>query len=304
MYSVTQRIRNIKQPWGGYIKCKDFSVTELSDGKELNPEENLHSSLIGLVVDYLTRFVMGALPSDAFKISLLGASAVKEDKKATKLLHSIKGLDNDSIYNACKLVGYDVCVRAGMAGYKPVDEINADKATIENITIMVQRSVHFWKKYGPIVKDGFTFEGGYTPIVSTGDGDYLTQDTLWDFKVSKEEPKSKYTLQLLMYYLMGIHSVHEEFKAIKNLGIYNPRKNKVYLLKISSIPQSVLDDVSYTVIGYGITREDYIDFLKGEYEKQGINARSAQMLLDLQLSIFDKKENATKNAAFSKQEKL
>ena len=50
----------------------------------------------------------------------------------------------------------------------------------------------------------FTFEGGYTNIVSSGDGDYLTEDTLWDFKVSKEEPKSKYTLQLLMYYIMGV----------------------------------------------------------------------------------------------------
>ena len=75
-------------------------------------------------------------------------------------------------------------------------------------------------------KDGFTFEGGYTDIVSSGDGDYLTEDTLWDFKVSKEEPKSKYTLQLLMYYIMGCHSIHPEFQKIEKLGIFNPRKTK------------------------------------------------------------------------------
>lgn len=114
----------------------------------------------------------------------------------------------------------------GVIGYKPVEEIKPDSDTIENIVIMVKRSLTFWKEYGPITKDGFTFEGGYTDIVSSGDGDYLTEDTLWDFKVSKEEPKSKYTLQLLMYYIMGGHSIHPEFQKIEKLGIFNPRKTK------------------------------------------------------------------------------
>ena len=48
---------------------------------------------------------------------------------------------------------------------------------------MVLRSLAFIENYGPIIKDGFTFEGGYTDIVSSGDGDYLTENTLWDFKV-------------------------------------------------------------------------------------------------------------------------
>lgn len=83
------------------------------------------------------------------------------------------------------MVGYDVCFRAGIIGYKPVEEINPDKDTIENIVTMINRSLSFWKEYGPITKDGFTFEGGYTDTISTGDGDYLTKDTLWDFKVSR-----------------------------------------------------------------------------------------------------------------------
>lgn len=99
-------------------------------------------------------------------------------------------------------------------------------------------------------KDGFTFEGGYTDIVSSGDGDYLTEDTLWDFKVSKEESKSKYTLQLLMYYIMGCHSIHPEFQKIEKLGIFNPRKNKVYIAEISSINPEVIEKVSQDIIGY------------------------------------------------------
>lgn len=59
--------------------------------------------------------------------------------------------------------------------------------------------------------------------VSKGDGDLTTADTLWDFKVSKAKVKKEYTLQLLMYWRMGLHSVHPEFQSIKYLGIYNPR---------------------------------------------------------------------------------
>lgn len=259
MYSVTKRISMVKQPRGGYISKKEFTVTQLNDDITLNENENIHASLVGLVVDYMTRFMMGAKREESFSISLKGALALdlftgdknqSSMKNAVKLLSDVKGLDNKSITNACKLVGYDVCFRAGIIGYKPVEEINPDKDTIENIVTMINRSILFWNNYGPVTKDGFTFEGGYTDTISTGDGDYLTKDTLWDFKVSKDEPKPKYTLQLLVYYIMGIHSIHKEFKSIKNLGIYNPRMNKVYILSIDMIPQSVINEVSKEVIGY------------------------------------------------------
>lgn len=262
MSSVTKRISMVKQPYGGYLNKNQFDVSVIDDGKILNEKENISPSLIGLAVDYLTRFMMGASAKDAFKISLLGASCLdlflnnasgKKGialKNAEKLLKGVKGLDDKSVSNACKLVGYDVCFRASIMGYRPVEEINPDSDTIENIVIMVNRGLKFWKEYGPIIKDGFTFEGGYTDIVTAGDGDYLTKETLWDFKVSKDELKSKYTLQLLMYYIMGCYSIHSEFKEIQKLGIFNPRKNKVYIANISLIDSEILDEVSREVIGY------------------------------------------------------
>lgn len=259
MYSVTKRISMIKQPRGGYINKKELTIIQLEDGIDLNKNENINASLVGLAVDYMTRFMMGTSKEIAFSISLIGAAALDlstADKKqsaiknAEKLLKNVKGLDKKSIINACKLVGYDVCFRAGIMGYKPVEEINPDIDTIENIITMINRSLSFWKEYGPIIKDGFTFKGGYTDTISTGDGDYLTKDTLWDFKVSKDEPKPKYTLQLLVYYIMGIHSVHKEFKDIRKLGIYNPRMNKVYTIDIDSISAEVIKNVSKDVIGY------------------------------------------------------
>ncbi|EOO11224.1 hypothetical protein [Bacillus cereus] len=250
MVSVTQRISKIKQPRGGYVKPKDFNVIELNDGIVLYEEENIHSTLIGLAVDYLTRFTMGTSLEKAFRISLIGASRVNEGDYAVELLSGINGLDDSSIENACKLVGFDTALRAGIASYKPVHTIQPDFATISNIRNMVKRSRTFSDNFGPIVKDGFTFEGGYTRLISSGDGDFLTETTLWDFKVSKKDPTNKNTLQLLIYYLMGVHSIHTEFEQIEKLGIFNPRLNKVYLLAISAISNEIINDVNTTVIGY------------------------------------------------------
>lgn len=168
----------------------------------------------------------GASAQEAFEVSLRGASNIGEDALAAKLLAEVKGLDDRSITNAIKLTRSDVYYRAGL-GYKPVSEIKPDQATIQNVRTMVERSLHFLEVYGPKLLDGFTFEGGYTDTVSKGDGDLTTADTLWDFKVSKAKVKKEYTLQLLMYWRMGLHSVHPEFQSIKYLGIYNPRLNQV-----------------------------------------------------------------------------
>lgn len=250
MTSVTQRIKQIKQPRGGYIKPKQFTVTSLDDHTQLCEAENIHSSLVGMAVDYMTRFTIGATVEDAFRISLLGANIINQTECAQKLLKKIKGLDDTSLTAACQLSGYDVCFRAGVMGYRPVEEIIPNMQTIANIRTMVNRGENFIKQYGPILRDGFTFEGGYTNLVSSGDGDFLTENTLWDFKVSNKGPTNAHTLQLLIYYLMGKHSIHKEFQNIKQLGVFNPRLNNVYLLAISNIPSSIINEVSKDVIGY------------------------------------------------------
>lgn len=250
MASVSSRIKSTKQPRGGYINPKELTVTNLNDGVVLASNENIHSSLVGLVVDYMTRFKMGTPAHIAFSVSLKGAMIAKEDNHARDLVSGISDLDDKSIINACKLVGFDVCFRQGMALYCPVQEIQPDLLTIANIRTMINRSVLFFKQYGPVIKDGFTFEGAYTKLVTSGDGDFLTKDTIFDFKVSENNPISNNTLQLLMYYIMGIHSKHKEFKTIKKIGIFNPRLNNVYILELSKINPSIIEEVSSQVIGY------------------------------------------------------
>ena len=273
MASVTARISQITQPRGGYLNPNDLKEIVLSDGITLG-DENVHASITGMVVDYLTRYMVGKKNglgdkknvSEAFQISimgyalrseLLGKKAVVQDQKnkvdIKYLLNRIDGLSDDSIIAACKMTTYDVWFRNPMAAAmsKGPEETNPDKTTINNIRIMVERSLKFWELYGPVVIDGFTFEeDGYTKTVDSGDGDYLTKDTMWDFKVSKSKPTNKHTLQLLMYWIMGQHSKKPEFKNITKLGIFNPRLNVVYTYNVNNVSKETIREIEEEVICY------------------------------------------------------
>ncbi len=308
MYSVTSKIELISQPRGGYANVKDFEVIKLEDNKELAIKESIAPQTVGLVVDYMTRFMMGAKAEDAFKISLLGAKNAEKSemlkdvlidldvdygifKLAMSFVKSIKGLDDKSINYACMLATFDSYYRTSLSIAERSTQffgIELDKDTINNIRIMVERSINFYNTYGPVVKDGFTFEpqwyldlsdkekedrknqlayrvtkegefGGYTLEVISGDGDFLTNDTLWDFKVSKYKPKAKNTMQLLMYWIMGQHSGQEIYKNITKIGIYNPRLNEIYRLDINKIPTEVIKSIERNILCYPECR------IKGKY---------------------------------------
>lgn len=250
MVSVTKRISKIQQPRGGYLKKKDFEVLILDDKNGLNSNENIHSSLVGMAVDYLTRYMSGLATDDVFRVARSGSFNVNKGELFIELISDIRGLDDISIINACKIAGFDVAYRVGAVAYRPVELIEPNEETIANIRIMVKRGLRFFEEYGPIALNGFSFEGGYTSTITTGDGDFLTKDTLWDFKVSINDPLPKHTLQLLVYYLLGIHSKHREFSQITRLGIFNPRLNKAYVLCIDQISNETIEEVETVVIGY------------------------------------------------------
>ena len=278
--SVTKRIESIKQPYGGYIKISDFEKTVLDDGRVLNDGENVSASVVGTVVDYLTRFIYTGNANDSFKIPMLGAKKAEDNgyHNAPIIAYSYfkeihHSLDRKTIINACKLVyEFDVWYRSTLAGISVASKgivVEPDNKTIENIAAMVNRGLEFFDLYGPIIQDGFTFEppnstredyinalkkgktyGGYTPTVATGDGDFLTSDTLWDFKVLKKAPQSKHTLQILVYWIMGQHSGQAIFKSISKIGIYNPRSNTVYRLSVSEVPSVIIKSIENEVICY------------------------------------------------------
>ena len=259
--SVTQRIKSIKQPYGGYVRASRFETTELDDGRVLNPTENIHPSLVGMAVDYLTRMMNGTFSAESFQISLLGAqiaSKYTSDEKylreAMSLLTQIHGLDDTSIISACKLVTYDVWLRNTSVialQSKGADDVHPDQATIENIRLLVERTINYFNEDNPITTDGFTFEpDGYTELVVAGDGDFLTDNTLWDLKVRKSKIDSKTSLQLLMYYLMGKRSGQEIFDSITHIGVFNPRLYLTQVFDVGDLSDDVISTVETDVIGY------------------------------------------------------
>lgn len=101
-----------------------------------------------------------------------------------------------------------------------------------------------------IVSYNVDFKGAYTNKVMCGDCDFITSDTLWDLKVLKKEINREHILQILMYWRMGLRSNPKIFNKIKNVGIYNPRKNKVYLYSLKELNPKIIKIIDKYVIGY------------------------------------------------------
>lgn len=251
MFSVTERIRQVNQPRGGYVPLKKFIEKNYIDDKIVQDLDlSVYESIQGMAVDYLTRLMLGIPKHIIFEVALKGAEKVNQLEKAEKLFSKISGLDTDSIISVCYLVCYDADFRKNEGFHFFPMGIATNEAMINNIAIMVERSLLFFKKNGSVIRSGFTFPGAYNDVISSGDGDFLTKDTLWDFKAIKKRPDKNHTLQILVYYIMGIHSSYPEFKDIKKIGIYNPKLNTSYEIYLSDIADDVFQAVSKNVIGY------------------------------------------------------
>ncbi|KZX19950.1 hypothetical protein EV639_1101 [Rathayibacter tanaceti] len=255
--TVVRRIKDVTQPRGGYINPKSMAMIQLDDGRPSpldHKVENIHASLVGMAVDYLTRLATGADPQEAFAISIRGAASIGRAELATaeaEVASLVAGkVDSYAILSACKLAGYDVGYRVGPTMYNPDARTKPDRITTDHIAAMVERSLAFFRSYGPVTLGGFTFPGGYSDVVTAGDGDFLTTDTLWDFKVSVSGPTKDHTLQVLMYLLMGLRSGQPEFESVTHLGVFNPRLNTVYRIALADVPADVVATVSRDVIGY------------------------------------------------------
>ncbi len=261
MSTVSKISKKADQPKGGYLKPSQFETTIIDDGIKLNEVENISPSLIGMAVEYLTRLEIEESVENAFIISIKGARTASRNgftdalEKAEFLLLNIKkGLDDQSIINACKMTTFDVWFRyivSALIAKGSPDYINPDSSTIHNIRTMVMRSMQLWKEYGPVIETGFTFKKeAFTNTVTDGEGDFLTKDTIWDYKVSKNKLTTQQTLQLLMYWIIGQHDGSPKYKNIKKLGIFNPRLNIVYNLNVSQIPDEIIEAVEKDVICY------------------------------------------------------
>lgn len=161
--AVTTRIRMVDQPPEGLLPLSLFGRTPLPDRTALHPRtmETVAPDLAGLYVDYMTRIAMGAPKRVAFRIPLLGARLVGQGEYAESLLSRMVDFAFPSARAACLLLDFDAASRRGPQYWRPRRMV-PDAATYFNLTRMVARSRVFLDEYGPVVWEGFDFEGGYT----------------------------------------------------------------------------------------------------------------------------------------------
>ena len=263
MSSVTGRVSEVKQPYGGYLQPKEMDKIEYGGDYLSKDNESSSSSCIGTVVDYLTRLELKHSFDDAFQISLLGLkryyTMIKINEKLyqtyLKRFKKIKvGLDDNSIKLACEFVGYDVYFRTSYFN-EPTLNIPDDE-TIEHIRTMVNRTLKFVQSCeGEISEDnsflkqtlGGGFITGFTPLTTSGDFDFCIDEKMIDIKTISKKINSKHTLQVLMYALMYNHMYPD---TIKEVGIFNPRTNTYYYKRLSDIREDYLEEIKNEVIGY------------------------------------------------------
>lgn len=266
---VVARAKQIAQPAAGLVPLSLFEARQLEDGfPDLGPArfKGATPAQVGLAVDYLTRFMLlqgrcgydeegwSLAVSRAFDISIAGgdmlAQAYGIDNPAEAYAQDIRGLDCQSIASACKLVTLDRVFRSGLDAAEPPESVCPDQETIAAVGMMVNRSLRFLYDNGPVTEVGPTFEGGYTHLVGAGDGDYLTNDTIWDIKCLSGDIDKTATLQIAMYYAMAKHSGKPCYAHLDSMGFFNPRRNISYHLKADSIPEEVIRMIETDVLGY------------------------------------------------------
>ena len=249
MTNVLSRIKQIQQPRGGLINPKELETIKFEDDLVLFPE-CISPMSMGLMIDYLTRWQLSGDKEEAFSISISGGRRVNREVECYELLDNITGLDDNSLLNAYKLTSFDSYARSNYVLTIDYDSYSLDGPTCDNIRIMVGRSLNFLDNYGPVRAFGFDFEGGYSNVIDSGDGDFLTEDTLWDFKVSIKPPTKDHTLQVMTYYVMGLHSYSSRFDNIHKIGIFNPRLNTAYILDVDQVSQEIIEFIENEVICY------------------------------------------------------
>ena len=260
MQSVTSVTKQFKQPRSGFINPKDFEALQFNDSNSIQEDNQIHQQIVGMTVDYLTRYLIGQDKREAFKIQLLGAEIAASRGlecayMADEYLDRIDGINAEQVIAACKLSTFDIWFRnCSQAMYcSSADETEPSDIAIKNIITLVNRSIQFIDNYGPIKQYGFDFQpNGYTRKITSGDGDFLTDDTLLDFKVSKNKLTNKQSLQLAVYWMMGQLQGNPIFKGIKYIATFNPLLNQYCKFDMTKLQADIIAQIATDVIGYEV----------------------------------------------------
>ena len=266
------------QPRGGFIDPHDMESKPISNDYPENYIKdmldvttsmgNFTAQSLGLVFDYLLRIEIAIMSGEkisravigAFPVACRGAMMVDKWDDAQRLLKNIALLyakrdnidDNllEIAQNASELVVYDAVFRAGYYNpdHKPP---KLNEHDFNTLSIMLGSTEEYLTRENDhIISLGFGFTAEGAKNVAPSDGDILTETSLIDLKCSIKKPTSKHTLQLLLYYILGMHENKEIFGKLQYLKILNPRLGAVYSYEIAKVDKETLKHIEKDIMGY------------------------------------------------------
>lgn len=298
---------------------RKFKIYESKNENDLLcKDENVSANLIGTCVDYMARLLFLKSP-DAFDLAKKGAILVDDlagyEHRIKSIQKSLKMSNgrpsNKALTNAIQLCVYDSAYRSGLYP-TPVGKVIPDNVTCDHIRYMLQNVQNLFKTIGIPTVSEFQVHSKHNTIY--GDGDFLNSLYLMDFKTISGHITSNMTLQLLSYYILGLQeNKYKEFQTIKQLVIYNPRKDILYVCDIKDIHDIVMtmqkrinyDDECYYIDNlsenkkvYNQLMENAIDFIYPEVEiEKNMNGKysyqidSSKNIDNFLLSFDDYKED-------------
>ena len=250
--TVTSRIASIVPPKGGYVPISLMRET-VTDEPMLTVPPTLRTDVVGQCVQYYATLLYTGDTSKATEVSRMGIMRMTEEQREDylDLCHRLKTEDDERrrIGIMYAISSYDELFRSGRFTKGPVGpDIGGDEADV--LLEASKRVVAFMARH-PVTGIEVTFPGAYTDCICAGDADILCEDCLWDVKVSKYLPTRDNLLQVLVYYLMGMHSnERSKYEDVERIGIYNPLLGREDTVELSDISEDVKEEVRRKVIGY------------------------------------------------------
>ncbi|GCE63871.1 hypothetical protein [Candidatus Mycoplasma haematohominis] len=260
-----ERVFFYEQPGNGVLDPALFTTTKLPTTLEIGDEEFTSSLLISIASVYLFRFIkLEAEPEVIFKLALKIANTYSDDPEidytenwrhnSKVLLSYVRGLDDDSIVSTVRLAGFNSYYSDVDAG---IESVNVGAKSMNDIRDLFERICDFSDLVG-LVNDAseldFSKVRADCVFINVVDRHFVAGDTFWHIKAFRpgEGLNKVETLELLVFYLFGLRSDKnkELFKDIKKLGIFDARTNTTFVINVSDIPKSAIDEASQKVIGF------------------------------------------------------
>lgn len=229
-------------------------------------DEGINPSLMGTMIDYLTRLVVFH-KLDAF--DFLGSSDLNDECKELFRNATITKLTKTQIKTVYQLCQKEHNYRSGH--YSEIDQdLVVSRTLMNHIKTMLRRSRNFFDTYGKAAiidyhsaitksKDlNETLASLYQkPIDSLhvlvkGDGDYLLPNALVDFKVSKSDKDSVFWKRQLIIYYLGLNrdelkQNNVSYSNLQYLINFNPRYDTIYKTDINPTNVKLWTDIKVAV---------------------------------------------------------